>query len=126
VPRGYKPSSPGWGGPKNWNNWDSDPRGTALTRPSSNSKLKHVLSSERAPQKTNPQLSKENFKEKELVTGPDGSLTHGQFGRLTVGRNITSTFAYVEPNARGYNWASLLLGEINTGTWPSRLGKSQK
>jgi hypothetical protein len=25
----------------------------------------------------------------------------------------------------GYNWASLFLGDINTGTWPSRLGESQ-
>jgi hypothetical protein len=23
---------------------------------------------------------------------------------------------------RGYNWASLFLGDINTGTWPSSLG----
>jgi hypothetical protein len=30
-----------------------------------------------------------------------------------------------EPSARGYNWATLFLGDINTGTWPSRLGKSQ-
>jgi hypothetical protein len=38
---------------------------------------------------TNPQLSKENFKEKEkLVTDPDGGLTPG---RLTVGRKITLT-----------------------------------
>jgi hypothetical protein len=38
---------------------------------------------------TNPQLSKENFKENEkLVTGPDGGLTPGQTGRLTVGHNI--------------------------------------
>jgi hypothetical protein len=29
-------------------------------------------------------------------------------------------------HARGYNWATLFLGEINTGTWPSRLGESQK
>jgi hypothetical protein len=27
---------------------------------------------------------------------------------------------------REYNWANLFLGEINTGTWPSRLGESQK
>jgi hypothetical protein len=30
-----------------------------------------------------------------------------------------------EPSARGYNWATLFLGDINTGTWPSRLGESQ-
>jgi hypothetical protein len=29
-------------------------------------------------------------------------------------------------NARGYNWATLFLGEINTRTWPSRLRESQK
>jgi hypothetical protein len=27
-----------------------------------------------------------------------------------------------QPNARGYNWATLFLGEINIGTWPSRFG----
>jgi hypothetical protein len=27
-------------------------------------------------------------------------------------------------SARGYNWATLFLGDINTGTWPSRLGES--
>jgi hypothetical protein len=32
-------------------------------------------------------LPKENFKEKEkLVMGPDGGLTAGQTGQLTVGR----------------------------------------
>jgi hypothetical protein len=37
-------------------------------------------------------VSKENFKKKEkLVTGPDGGLTPGQTGRLTVGRNINLT-----------------------------------
>jgi hypothetical protein len=30
-----------------------------------------------------------------------------------------------EPSARGYNWVTLFLGDINTGTWPSRLGESQ-
>jgi hypothetical protein len=29
------------------------------------------------------------------------------------------------PSARGYNWATLFLGDINTRTWPSRLGESQ-
>jgi hypothetical protein len=28
----------------------------------------------------------------------------------------------MEPSAWGYNWATLFLGDINTGTWPSRLG----
>jgi hypothetical protein len=32
----------------------------------------------------------------------------------------------LEHNARGYNWATLFLGEMNRGTWPSRLGGSQK
>jgi hypothetical protein len=29
---------------------------------------------------------------------------------------------YMQPNARGYNWATLFMGEIHKGTWPSRLG----
>jgi hypothetical protein len=28
-------------------------------------------------------------------------------------------------SARGYNWATLFLGDINTGTWSSRLGESK-
>jgi hypothetical protein len=32
---------------------------------------------------------------------------------------------FAEPSAREYNWATLFLGDINTGTWPSRLGESQ-
>jgi hypothetical protein len=42
---------------------------------------------------TSPQLSKENFKEKEkLVTGPDVGLTPGQTGRLTFGRKMALTY----------------------------------
>jgi hypothetical protein len=29
------------------------------------------------------------------------------------------------PSAQGCNWATLFLGDINTRTWPSRLGESQ-
>jgi hypothetical protein len=32
----------------------------------------------------------------------------------------------ISGNARGYNWATLFLGEINTGTWPYRLGGVSK
>jgi hypothetical protein len=31
-----------------------------------------------------------------------------------------------KPNIWGYNYATLFLGDIKTGTWPSRLGESQK
>jgi hypothetical protein len=31
----------------------------------------------------------------------------------------------VKPSAWGYNRATLFLGDINTGTWSSRLGESQ-
>jgi hypothetical protein len=31
----------------------------------------------------------------------------------------------IKPSAQGHNWATLFLGDINTGTWPSRLGESQ-
>jgi hypothetical protein len=30
-----------------------------------------------------------------------------------------------EPSAWGYNWATLFLRDINTGTWPSRLGEAR-
>jgi hypothetical protein len=29
-------------------------------------------------------------------------------------------------DAREYNWATLFLGKINSGTWPTRLGESKK
>jgi hypothetical protein len=58
----------------------------------SNSKLQaHPLIKEGATI-ANLQLSKENFTKKEkLVMGPDGGLTLGQTGLLTVGRKITLT-----------------------------------
>jgi hypothetical protein len=31
-----------------------------------------------------------------------------------------------EPSARRYIWATLFLGDINMGAWPSRLGESQE
>jgi hypothetical protein len=30
-----------------------------------------------------------------------------------------------EPIAWGYKWVTLFLGEINTGSWPSRFGETQ-
>jgi hypothetical protein len=32
----------------------------------------------------------------------------------------------MEPDVWGYNWATLSLGDINTGTWSSRLGVGHK
>jgi hypothetical protein len=32
---------------------------------------------------------------------------------------------FSKPSAWGYNWVTLFLREINTGTWPSRLLESQ-
>jgi hypothetical protein len=57
-----------------------------LTRPSSKNKVQaHPHVTEGATFVLNPQLSKENFKEKEkLFTGPDGGLT----GRLTTSVEI--------------------------------------
>jgi hypothetical protein len=69
------------------------PRGTALARSSSNSKLQtRPLVRESAIKIINPQQCKENFKEKEkLVTDPKCGLTPGQAGRLAVGRKIILT-----------------------------------
>jgi hypothetical protein len=48
--------------------------------------------------------------------------------RVEAGSN-TSTVALqvvgddeIEPGAWGYNWAMLFIGDINTGTYPSKLG----
>jgi hypothetical protein len=32
----------------------------------------------------------------------------------------------MEPGAWGYNWATLSLGDINTGAWSSRFGVGRK
>jgi hypothetical protein len=37
----------------------------------------------------------------------------------------TSSQLRLESSAQGYNWTTLFLGDINKGTWPSRLGESQ-
>jgi hypothetical protein len=42
--------------------------------------------------------------------------------RSPVSRKAADT----DPSARGYIWATLFLGDINTGTWPSRLRESQE
>jgi hypothetical protein len=45
--------------------------------------------------------------------------------KTSMGQCILQFSLGLEPSARGYNWATVFLGDINTGTWPSRLGKSQ-
>jgi hypothetical protein len=63
-----------------------------------------VLSSEGAPEVTNQQLSKENFKEEEnLVTVPDCALTPGQTGRMTVDRKITLTLTLASSFGSAHN-----------------------
>jgi hypothetical protein len=37
---------------------------------------------------------------------------------------VTRAVRVSEPSAWGYNWATLFLGDINTGIWPSREGES--
>jgi hypothetical protein len=50
------------------------------------------------------------------------------FLRVEVGYNTSTVALRVaegdekEPGAWKYNWATLSLGNINTGTWPSRFG----
>jgi hypothetical protein len=69
-------------------------RGTALARTSTNSKLKtRPLVREGSTKITNPQLSKKNIsrRNKNWLRVPDGCLTPRRTGRLTVGRNLTST-----------------------------------
>jgi hypothetical protein len=68
------------------------PAGLRWRGPAATVNYRPVLSSERAYKITNPQLSKENFKEKEkLVAGPRWVPDTKMDWRLTVGRNLTST-----------------------------------
>jgi hypothetical protein len=57
---------------------------------------------------------------------PDGRLTPRRTGRLTVGRKLTSTSSKINPMLGGITELHCSWGEIATGTWPSRLGESQK
>jgi hypothetical protein len=56
----------------------------------------------------------------------DGNPTSRQADRLIVGRNLTSTSSVSgKYDSCGCNWATLFLGDINKGTWPSNLGESE-
>jgi hypothetical protein len=64
------------------------PAATVITGQSSRQRGRYKI--------TNPQLSKENFKEKEkLVTSSDGGLTPEQTDQLTFSRKITLTLTHV-------------------------------
>jgi hypothetical protein len=74
--------------------WDSDLRKAALAMPGKKLKTTDPTSGQRGrPTSTNPELSKNNYKEKgknwSLV--PNGCLTPRQTGQLNVGHNITLT-----------------------------------
>jgi hypothetical protein len=61
------------------------------------------------PTSTNPQLSKNNQREsgKNWSQVPDGCLTQGRTGRLTVGRNITLTLTLINLIVGKRHWDSL-------------------
>jgi hypothetical protein len=126
---------------------------TALARPSSNCKPSDTSSRQRErPTSTNPQLSDSN---KDLVVSPrwvlysktdrptdsrsyynfdfDFWLLNFDFPNPAWRRvRIPPPYPWEsqkatkrEPSAWGFNWATLFLGVINMGTWPSRLGESR-
>jgi hypothetical protein len=84
-----------------WVPRDSDPRITALARPSSNSKWQiHPLVREGTPhQQTRNCLTVIKI----WSCAPDGGLTPRQTGRLTVCRNITLTLAKKVLTEKGGN-----------------------
>jgi hypothetical protein len=49
---------------------------------------------------------------------------HAYNNRGIVGNGIFRPCKVVGPSAWAYNWATLFLGDINTGIWPSRLEES--
>jgi hypothetical protein len=120
-----EPGSPGWGSLKNWGNkicsWVLRDSELALTMPSNNGKLQaRPLVRGGAPHQ-------QTSRRKIWSRVPAGCLTPRQTGRLTVSSNITLTLTFLTrvPIVWRYNLGTLFLVEINTGTWPSRLGESQ-
>jgi hypothetical protein len=45
--------------------------------------------------------------------------------RIGVTPICKGVVSHTLPSAWGYIWATLFLGDINTETWPSRLGESE-
>jgi hypothetical protein len=101
-----------------WFALDSDPRMTALTRPSSNCKRQtRALVREGAPHKETRSYLTDN---KNLVLGLKWVLDTRQTGQLTVDRNITLTFWVVESaETRSYEkWLAGIVQE-SRGRWTS-------
>jgi hypothetical protein len=72
-------------------------------------------------EKNIPAAVSQHARRKEVVfsVGPPRGYVTRITGQLELG------LGEVEPSAWGYNRATLFLGDINTGTWSSRLGESQ-
>jgi hypothetical protein len=49
-------------------------------------------------------------------------VRYGLYLCVPYGSHSKQRVSESKPSARGYNWAILFLRDINTGTWPSRLG----
>jgi hypothetical protein len=99
------------------------PRVTALTRPRSNCTVNYrpVLSSERALQNNKAATVWRKYQGKEkLFAGPrrapDTRTDWPTDCRSYINFNFNFNLgaAKMEPIARGYNWATLFLGDINT------------
>jgi hypothetical protein len=65
-----------------------------------------------------------NIPRNSLSGGGGGGASNTAFsegrGNHKSGLKLVQSIGLKEPNARGYNWATLFLGDINTGAWPSR------
>jgi hypothetical protein len=118
--------------------------GTALARTRRTVNYRPVLSSERALQNNKPQLSKRKSQgERKIGHGSQMGAWHqdGLNDWLSVvmwlwlrlgwnpacwkWRGSRKRRHNREPSALGNNWATLFLGDINTGTWPSWFGESE-
>jgi hypothetical protein len=64
-----------------------------------------------------------------VYNGHRSAICTQSLHRVEAGSNIsTVALRVVEGDEKGnqclgYNWATLFLGDINKGTWPSRLGE---
>jgi hypothetical protein len=49
-------------------------------------------------------------------------VSYARWDTMEVVYPASTRALYLQRNSRGYNWATLLLGDMNTEIWPSSLG----
>jgi hypothetical protein len=71
---------------------------------------------------TNISLDRDSPRKRTTELRSDHSRVEAGSNTSTAALQVIGDDEKREPSAGGYNWVTLILGDINTGTWPSRLG----